>query len=158
MSISIEGINKDTILAALYNASKPQGMGFIQYDPKPMSAEEAGAILEKTTSFDYLKGRVMKICLEKDEVDTRWYNRDNGENAAERAIEALRQSNNPNADSIQKTHSENTLAAGIEAVRHMADESRMEGCDTLHLGLSDVKEHLAPAVHKVVGNKDYLSK
>ncbi len=154
MSISIGGISKAAVLAALYNASKPQGLDFIQYDPKPMSAEEAEAILKQTMYFDYLYGRVMKISLKKDEVDTRRYNRDNGENAAEMAIEALRQSNNPNADSIQKTHSENTLAAAIEVEQHMDDESRMEGCDTLSLGFPNFNEHLVPTVHNAAENRD----
>jgi hypothetical protein len=35
-SIDLKGLNKAAVLAALYNASKPQGMGFLQYDPTPM--------------------------------------------------------------------------------------------------------------------------
>jgi len=93
MSISIKGLNKAAVLAALYNASKPQGMGFMRYDSKPMTSDEAQKLLDADPRqyFDYLKGRVMKIGLSKDEVDTWGYNRDNGENAAEKAIETLQQ-------------------------------------------------------------------
>ena len=39
--ISLVGLDKAKILAALYNASRPLGMGFMQYDPAPMATEEA---------------------------------------------------------------------------------------------------------------------
>ncbi len=43
--ISINGLDKAAVLAALYNASRPQGMGFMHYDPKPMEVEEARTLL-----------------------------------------------------------------------------------------------------------------
>lgn len=156
MSSSIQGLNKAAVLAALYNASKPQGMGFLHYDAKPMTPEEAQQLLDSDPRqyFDYLKGRVMKIDLSKEEdVNTWGYNRDNGKNAAEKVIETLRQSGDVNAESIKKTHAKNTMAAGIDVQQRLDDESRMKG-NSFHLGLSDVKEHLAPAVRKVVGNRD----
>ena len=72
------------MLAALYNASKPQGMGFVHYDPKPMTRQEAEALLEQGTYFDYLKGRVMKVKLSGDELNEWGYDRDNGQGAAAR--------------------------------------------------------------------------
>ena len=91
MVISIKGLNKAAVLAALYNASKPQGAGFLGYDSRPMTEQEAQQILEANPHkyFYYLNGRVMKIGLDKDEVDTWGYDRDNGELAAKKAIEAL---------------------------------------------------------------------
>ena len=59
--IDLTGLDKAEVLAALYNASRPLGMGFIHYDPAPMGKEEAAEYLEGGTYFDYLKGRVMKI-------------------------------------------------------------------------------------------------
>lgn len=87
MAINIKGINKAEILAALYNAAKPQGMGFLQYEPAPMTAEEAAQYVGG--DIDYLKGRVMKVNLTGDSLDTRLYNRDNGEGAAERVFASL---------------------------------------------------------------------
>lgn len=87
--MDIKGKNKAKILAALYNNSKPLGMGFLHYEAAPMTEEQAEAILKESTDFDYLKGRVMKVNLSGDELQTWLYNRDNGEGAAERAIEAL---------------------------------------------------------------------
>lgn len=89
--ISIEGLNKADVLASLYNASMPLGMGMLQYDPKPMARAEAEQILAQCSYFDYLKGRVMKIDLSRDDVlDERLYDRDCGPGAASRAIDTLR--------------------------------------------------------------------
>lgn len=45
--INISGISKAKILAALYNASKPQGMGRLQYDPNQMTEQEADELLKE---------------------------------------------------------------------------------------------------------------
>ena len=84
--MDIKGLNKAAILACLYNASKPQGMGFFHYKPEAMTVEQAGALLQEQTYFDYLQGRVMKIDLKGDDLETWLYNRDNGPEAAEHAI------------------------------------------------------------------------
>jgi len=89
--ISIVGKDKAAILAALYNNSTPLGMGWLQYDNKPMSQEEAQTYIGSgQLYFDYLKGRVMKVDLSKDKLDPSLYDRDNGPGAAE---QALRQAN-----------------------------------------------------------------
>ena len=89
-TISLKGLNKGTVLAALYNASHPLGLGFLHFDPNPMTTEEAESLLNKTTFFDYLKGRVMKVDLSGDDLDPRLYDRDNGQGAAERIIKSLK--------------------------------------------------------------------
>jgi hypothetical protein len=78
------------VLAALYNNSQPLGMGFLHYTPEDMTVEEAAEILECHLSFDYLKGRVMKINLYGTSFNSHLYNRDNGENAAENVILKLK--------------------------------------------------------------------
>lgn len=89
--ISIKGMDKAEVLARLYNCAICQGMGFLHFDPKPMTkaaAQEIVAECEKNNSwyFDYLKGRVMKVDIGKDEFDERLYDRDNGFGAAEDAL------------------------------------------------------------------------
>lgn len=85
--MNIKGISKAKILAALYNASRAQGMGFLQSGPQVMSEADAQRILDDGhTYFDYLFGRVMKIDLSSDELRTALYDRDNGQGAAEEAI------------------------------------------------------------------------
>lgn len=81
--------NKPAILAALYNASRPQGMGYLEFDPDPMTEKQAAELLEKTKRFDYLKGRVLKINLEDNEFDPWLYDRDNGNGAAQDAVAHL---------------------------------------------------------------------
>jgi hypothetical protein len=91
--IDIKGKNKAAVLAALYNASRPLGMGVMHFDPALMTVEEAVEIILEippvALSFDYLKGRVMKVNLSGDEFDPWLYDRDNGEGAAARALEGL---------------------------------------------------------------------
>ena len=86
-TIFIEKSWRPAALAALYNESKPQGMGFLQFDPEMMTPMEAETLLENSPYFDYLKGRIMKIGLTDEGTGTPLYDRDNGEGACERALE-----------------------------------------------------------------------
>lgn len=88
--IDISGMDKAEVLAALYNASRPQGLGFIHARPEAMTAEQARTLLGQTTYFDYLQGRVMKVELGGDKLDPWGYDRDLGKGAAARAIAHLR--------------------------------------------------------------------
>lgn len=87
--MNISHLSKAKVLAALYNNSKALGMGAFHYDLAPMTEEQAASLLETHKTFDYLNGRVMKIDLNGDELDTRLYNRDLGTNAAENVIKSL---------------------------------------------------------------------
>lgn len=90
--MDIKGLDKAAVLAALYNGSSQQGMGFLDLrGTSDLTVEEARQLLAKNTSkyFDYLYGRVLKISLAGDDVDTLLYNRDNGRGAAEAIIEEL---------------------------------------------------------------------
>jgi hypothetical protein len=151
MSISIKGMNKATVLAALYNASRPQMAGFLQYDPKPMTTEEAESLLKQTTDFDYLQGRVMKIDLAGDDLETWCYNRDNGQDAAENVINALRNSGDPNSIEVQAMHEVGKEAAADDVMEHIHESSKVarDGGDiSVRLGLAGLADHLIPAVDK----------
>lgn len=87
--MNIKDKNKPAILAALYNNSKVQGMGWLQAKTGEMTEQEAAELLRNQESFDYLHGKVMKIDLSSDELNPRLYDRDNGEGAALRAIKHL---------------------------------------------------------------------
>lgn len=89
--MNIQGLKKAKVLSLLYNGSKPQGLSFLQ-NKSSLSETEAAQIIENsdTKYFDYLHGRVLKIDLSGDEIDTRLYNRDNGEGAAEKIIDDFR--------------------------------------------------------------------
>lgn len=92
--ISIEGLSKAEVLAALYNGSRQQGMGLMNAGgQQSMTTEQAQSVIDSRNGdlyFDYLKGRVMKVDLDGDVLHTRLYNRDVGHNAAEQLIERLR--------------------------------------------------------------------
>lgn len=84
--IDISKKDKAEVLAALYNASHPHGYGFLQFNAKPMTEEEAREILSETDCFDYLNGRVMKISLAEDVISVYGYDYSNGDGAAAKAI------------------------------------------------------------------------
>jgi hypothetical protein len=90
--MNIAGLSKPAVLAALFNASRQQGMGFMdRRGAQPMTEAEATKVIEaRGLYFDYLYGRVMKTGIDGDEIETRLYDRDNGQGAAERAIKPLR--------------------------------------------------------------------
>ena len=88
--MDIKGISKAKILAALYNNSSPQGMGWLQATPEDMTEAEAQELLDQgETYFDYLNGRVMKVNLSGDDLSPNLYDRDNGEGACERVVKSL---------------------------------------------------------------------
>ena len=65
-TIDISKLDKAEVLAALYNASKQQGMGFLNpRGREPLSKAEASELLKERTYFEYLAGRVMKVRIER---------------------------------------------------------------------------------------------
>lgn len=95
--IDISKLDKAEVLAALYNASKMQGVSFLACERRgDMTKERAQEYIDecfktpgRNLYFDYLNGRVMKINLGKDLLDVRFFDRDNGDGAAARALEPL---------------------------------------------------------------------
>jgi hypothetical protein len=92
--ISLIGLDRAEVLAALYNAAKPQGLGFLHADPATMTREEAAELLAAEEGyyagyFDYLKGRSLKVDLRGGVLTTWLYDRDNGQGAAQRALQPL---------------------------------------------------------------------
>ena len=150
-TIDLKGLNKGGVLAALYNAAKPLGMGFMQYDPTPMTVEEAEMLLERGTYFDYLKGRVMKVELGGDTLNTWGYDRDNGQGAAAAAIASLQKTSDPANSEIQHTHSVNTVRSAQQVQSKLGEKTEITnegGIPVVDLGFSDEKNILAPKVAK----------
>ncbi|WP_297388481.1 hypothetical protein [Acidiferrobacter sp.] len=85
--IDIKGISKAELLAKLYNYARPQGLGLLHFEQKDMTLEEAQKLVDKnrSLSFDYVQGRVLKVNLARDLLETRLYDRDNGAGAASAA-------------------------------------------------------------------------
>lgn len=160
--INLKGLNKADVLAALYNASKPQGMGFMQYDPRPMTREQAQILLDEgQTDFDYLIGRVMKIKLSGNELDPQGYDRDNGRGTAERAISSLRSTGKPISNAIQEIHKSNTKDAARNVKSRLNKKSHYEqrgNMGVLELGLDDVSDILNERIDEGLKNLDDLEK
>lgn len=93
-TVSIAGLDKARVLATLFNASHPQGMGFLNpASSMPLTASAAAEIIAEDRGhlyFDYLNGRVLKVDLTGDHIDARLYDRDNGDGALAAAIDQLR--------------------------------------------------------------------
>lgn len=100
--VSIKGLDKAEVLLALYNASHVQGMGFLaavdKYDIEDArkDIEDMNTTFNGRLYFDYLHGRVIKTDISGDEFDPYLFDRDNGEGAAEKAIETLRNNGGKN--------------------------------------------------------------
>jgi hypothetical protein len=102
--IDISKLKKADVLRVLYNASKPQGMGYMKETRADMPESQAETVVaaklkvykdagidtNETLYFDYVGGRVMKVDIAGDKLDPRLYDRDNGQGAAAAAIEELR--------------------------------------------------------------------
>lgn len=88
--IDLSGLDKAEVLAALYNASFVQGLGFMNARSGEMTTEQARELLKDQTYFDYLYGKVMKVDLSGDMLDVWGYDRDNGQGAAKRVVDSLR--------------------------------------------------------------------
>lgn len=123
--IDLEGFCKAEVLAALYNAARPQGMGFLHYDPTPMTVVEAEELLRDRTDFDYLNGRVMKVDIGGNTLNTAYYDRNNGEGAASNALASLQATGDVNNEAIGKAHSDRTFLSAMEAQAHLDECSEI---------------------------------
>lgn len=154
-TIFIGDLDPAEVLSALYNASKPQGMGFLQFDSTPMDVETARALLERNDNFDYLKGRVMKIQIAGDTLDPLGYDRDNGDGAAAQVIDSLRGTKDTNNVLVRSQHASATRASA-QLVRDHLDEdlsiTKRGNMDVFRLGLGDVADVLEPKVREAQEN------
>lgn len=68
--LDIKGLDKAEVLKALYDSSHVQGMGFLQAVPEgTVTVDLCRKLLKQSTYFDYLYGRVLKVCLSGDAFD-----------------------------------------------------------------------------------------
>lgn len=83
------GLDRYEVLCALYNKSKPLGLGMLFFTPGPLSLEEAHELLGGYDYADYVKGRVIKVKLPEgaESFSPHLYDRDNGDGAALAALQ-----------------------------------------------------------------------
>ncbi|WP_460607371.1 hypothetical protein [Hymenobacter terrigena] len=100
--VNTSGMNEVAVFTALFNAAKPQGMGFVHDEPRDITENEGAELMqqyldsgfdgEPRYQFDYVEGRRMKISvsdLHEGYIDVTNYDEGNGEGTAQRAIERL---------------------------------------------------------------------
>ena len=88
--INFANKDKATVLKALWENSKAQGMSFLHL-PKSgtMSVAECAAALAKNPHVDYFAGKVIKVDFSSDSFDPWGYDRDNGEGAAAKVLQGV---------------------------------------------------------------------
>lgn len=91
--VDISGLAKADVLAALYNASSPLGLGFdVANAPDKMTSDQAKRLLAADTYFEYLYGRPLKVYLGLQDVfDPDGYDDDGATGMAQWVIGRLRQ-------------------------------------------------------------------
>lgn len=92
--IDISDKDRNEVLAALYNASTPAGMGFAQYNPMPWTKEIASMYFEQfgqpndegVIAFKWVMGRPLNCKFIDNLVYVAGYNNDNEWGLAQKAI------------------------------------------------------------------------
>ena len=115
--IQIGNLSKASILASLYNASSPIGVGFVGAINGPVTMDDVSArdyINQRggNLKFDYVYGRPIKVDLTGDSFDPRLYDRRNGGvGIARRIVEKLRKSNEVSSSYTHAIHVANLMSA-----------------------------------------------
>jgi hypothetical protein len=93
MRVSIRGIDKPTLLVALFNSAKLKvDLNLPRY---VMTTEDAQHLLDGGKFFyEMFKGRSLYFDIGGQEISTELYDVDNGEGAAEKIINKLREQGN----------------------------------------------------------------
>jgi hypothetical protein len=83
MSIDITNCDLRKVISAVYELSAPQGLGFLNFTPKPLSDEQIDAILASGSErypldMDYVGGRSCKFHVRREAngrltIPDRWY-------------------------------------------------------------------------------------
>lgn len=97
--VDIKGLDKAAVLVVLWYNARMQGKSSSGYKGE-LTLRRAKELIEQHCHtgmkgeeiiyFNYLNGKVIKIDLAPDVIDTCLYDRDNGADAGENAIEKLR--------------------------------------------------------------------
>jgi hypothetical protein len=155
-NVDITGLSKAAVLAALFNAAAPQGMGFLQaaHAPAIMDEEHAASIVERQLEVDYLYGRPLKLDLSSDEFDPWGFDRDNGgEGAAWRVIDELRSTSEVSSEATLERARDMTMAHAHEVRSKANTPTTVDNSGEIPvvtLGNADVSDALSKAVDREV--------
>lgn len=156
-TVDITGLTKAEVLAALFNATAPGGMGFLQAvsGPKVMTIEDAEEILASSmTYFDYVYGRCLKLDLSQDNSFDPWgFDRENGQGAAQKVIDRLRATKDTNPPESQEAHNA-ALQTNADKTRELANTPSSSSGGIYYLGGDDVAVPLRAAVDSELSRSD----
>ncbi len=90
----IAGLDKASVLKALVDRAvcNLDDSKRHSFSNKDVSLDECKKAVADATDFDYFNGKPLKVNLSGDQFDAYLYNRDNGSNAAQKAIAQLKKS------------------------------------------------------------------
>ena len=96
----------------------------------------------------------MKLDLKNDEeFDSRNFDKDNGQGAAQSVINELRNTKNINSPIVSLEHNANTFQAALDVDKNINVKTEIktkENFVSVKLGLSDMKDYLKPKIDKVL--------
>lgn len=169
--VDISGLKKADVLAVLYNAASPHGMGFLQTEHAPLvmtrgdaqhvidergsdaaqTAREMGAVYVRLVMlhFDYVYGRPIKSDLSGDEVNERSYDHHHGTGAAAEAVGELRSTGLVMTDRIFAAHARRVR---IEAERVLESPEQYTALERM-VGLGDFTDRLIELTRKSMGGQ-----
>jgi len=169
-SIDIAGLDKAAVLAALFNASAPQGFGFLQAanGPQVMTVEYAQQMIdlapapeirgmtdERNFEYDYVLGRPIKSNLSGDTFSPLGFDRNNGGPGSARAvIDRLRATSQVDSPESAEAH-ESLTQLKAHAAMEMANTPTTLGQGVMSLGGDDAG---AAIQHAVDAEMDRLSR
>ena len=86
--VNISMLDKKKVFKVLYESAVPMDLGFMTEFEEPLSSEEIDEFFSNSQNgyFEYVQGRLLKVDLSVDILDTTNFNATHGENAAEKAI------------------------------------------------------------------------
>lgn len=150
----VNGVSAAEMVAALYNVAIPANLA--QYEDKPMTVEEADALLAQGAGFpfwqDYVKGRPVKIRFDSHpNYSFENFERYNGEGVFSVVVTILQSTHNVWHPVIQRLHYGGLRAMAFDqtyggrhaGVQHLSKESRrhligIQYFDVAHLTLREV--------------------
>lgn len=160
--IDISGLDKAAVLAALFNASAPQGLGFLQSGrgPQTMTTAVAKGFIDQQGNlhFDYVLGRPLKCNLDGDEFDPWGYDRDNGgEGTAKKVIDRLRETSEVDSTESQEHHAALLIEKADQAMTMANTPTERivhpNGISEVALGASDLGDLVEHAVDQELARK-----
>jgi hypothetical protein len=159
--VDISGLDKESVLAALYNASAPRRLGFLKYDPRAMDIVMARHVIRERGhdafidlpvmrriaagppywGLDYVYGRPIKVNLAADRLEPRGYDFANEQDGLmELVLSVFRRTGDVNAPEIFGLHMANLEAAARQAYDEMDEGTRVavvNGLPRRVIGLSN---------------------